>query len=627
MPLTEETMPRWMVALTALVLLNVSFAQMVLPRELRQRILQAVVSVEAFDSATGMIVAAGTGTIISPDGFVLTNFHVIGDTDTGVALEWQQIYTIDPANPDQEPVFRYWARFVAGDAALDLAILQIVEDADENRLPAGTRFPFLPLGDSNTLLPGDPITVIGFPGISGYTVTFTTGIVSGFLGEDLISGGKRWIKTDAKLAGGNSGGAAVDENGVLIGVPTLKLESNESGLLEQQDLLRPIALAFPLISAHVPNVERFTNLEASALPAPAVGGQGARVLISEQAALDPSDEMLRSGEYADRFPVQLIAGATVTVSLESLDFDPYLMVLDPSGATLLEIDDSVGAGTGVLETFEPLSSGLYTVVATSYAVADTGRYTLTVTQIEPQVELDLRYLSYPFTVRGELVPRDLQADNGKYLDAIAIDLPANRHFEVRYRSTTFDPYLLVLDPFDAVILEVDDSLGEGVNVREVFRSTVAGTYLVLLTSAIAGETGGYDIHVSESRSQRQQPGIASSGVSAGASGTVGPLAVGATTRGSLLGMVDAVAYHTYRVDVPVGTQQLTLDLNADVDVDLFVKFGSDIRHWGEDGDWDLRDIETDARAILTIGNPTPGTYYVDVIYLGADRAEYTLRAR
>jgi hypothetical protein len=129
-------------------------AQAILPREVRERILQAVVEVRPYDIAgTPLRRHRGSGTIISADGYVLTNFHVVGDVDTGFAHEWHGIYVTDPGARPRARAFAYWARFVAGDPRHDLAIVQIVEDAEERPLPAGFVFPSMPVGDSNTLIP------------------------------------------------------------------------------------------------------------------------------------------------------------------------------------------------------------------------------------------------------------------------------------------------------------------------------------------------------------------------------------------------------------------------------------------------------------------------------------------
>ena len=228
-----------------------------LPREIRTQLISATVQVVPWDDAAGdMAPWSGSGTIISPDGYILTNFHVVGDNDTRSYFDWHAIFMTDVNTADLPPAQRYWARYIAGDPLLDLAILRIEQFPDESPVPAGTVFPAVPVGDSHTLLPGDGLTVVGYPGISGSTITFTQGIMSGWLGEDLSGGGRQWIKTDAKIAGGNSGGAAVNEHGELVGVPTAGIHTLDGTTYEEQLYIRPIALAWALIGPHVANVVR-----------------------------------------------------------------------------------------------------------------------------------------------------------------------------------------------------------------------------------------------------------------------------------------------------------------------------------------------------------------------------------
>src|SRR5690606_19638186 len=118
-------------------------------------------------------------------------------------------------------------------------------------------FPYVQVGDSNTLIPGDMITIVGYPGISGSTITFTAGLMSGWVGEDFEPGGKQWIKTDGKISHGNSGGGAFDPNGYLIGVPTAGRTVQYDELdVEEQAYVRPISLAWALLGPHVPDVAR-----------------------------------------------------------------------------------------------------------------------------------------------------------------------------------------------------------------------------------------------------------------------------------------------------------------------------------------------------------------------------------
>lgn len=252
-----------------------------LPREVRIGILQAVVQIIPLDSQAGELVDwSGSGTIISPSGYILTNYHVAGDLTLRRHYEWHAISMTDAEFTDQPPEFYFWAQYVAGDPTHDLALLRIVEWFDEEPVAEDFVFPHVTVGDSNRLLPGDPITIVGYPGISGSTVTLTSGTMSGWLGEDFEQGGKQWIKTDGKIAHGNSGGGAFDFEGNLIGVPTAgRTVQYEELDVEEQAYVRPIGLAWSLIGPNVADVARAsgssqaaatttTTATSSAAPAP-----------------------------------------------------------------------------------------------------------------------------------------------------------------------------------------------------------------------------------------------------------------------------------------------------------------------------------------------------------------------
>ncbi|HET9026395.1 MAG TPA: serine protease [Trueperaceae bacterium] len=258
--------------LTSLIALASTVMAQAMPREVRLSILQAVVQIIPFDTDADELVGwSGSGTIISPSGYVLTNFHVAGDLDTRRNYEWHTIWVTDPDFTDQPPEFYFWAQYVAGDPTHDLALLKIVEWFDEEPVDPSFVFPHVQVGDSNQLIPGDPITIVGYPGISGSTVTFTAGLMSGWVGENFESGGKQWIKTDGKISHGNSGGGAFDENGYLIGVPTAGRTVKYDELdTEEQAYVRPISLGWALIGPNVPDVARAkssTGVRASTTPA------------------------------------------------------------------------------------------------------------------------------------------------------------------------------------------------------------------------------------------------------------------------------------------------------------------------------------------------------------------------
>ncbi len=127
------------------------------------------------------------------------------------------------------------------------------------------------MGDSDALELGDTLSIFGYPGIGGETVTFTAGSVAGFTAQQGLRDRRAWIKTDATIAGGNSGGTAVNEDGELVGVPTQAaagsditpvdarpvVDTNRDGRVDERDSpmaiggfingLRPVNLAKPLL--------------------------------------------------------------------------------------------------------------------------------------------------------------------------------------------------------------------------------------------------------------------------------------------------------------------------------------------------------------------------------------------
>ncbi len=219
-----------------------------LPREVRERIIAATVFITY---PTGNNSASvGSGTLISPQGFILTNYHVIGDLENRRIAPRIFVGTIRFV--DQPPEVRYQADVVATDPNLDLAILRITRTS--NGQPIGnTTFPAIPIGDSNKLIVGDPIYVFGFQGTGGNTITLSTGVVGGFTGEDMESGGKQWIKHDAQTGPGNSGGGIYNQDGELIGVHTRGVSGQGNS---RTAFMRPIALAWGLVG---PNVAGLVN--------------------------------------------------------------------------------------------------------------------------------------------------------------------------------------------------------------------------------------------------------------------------------------------------------------------------------------------------------------------------------
>lgn len=185
----------------------------------------------------------GSGSLLDSRGYVLTNFHVLGDVETGKLYEATEKIRIglNWDNPTLEPDTFYNCEVVEFDENYDLALLKPVSLSNGNPLPADLVFPTIPIGDSDAMRIGDPIAILGFPGLGGDTPTFTRGTVSGFLPDNSIHQDFGWIKTDAEVNRGNSGGMAINANGELIGVPTMAAVDTEvTGKISE---IRPINLA------------------------------------------------------------------------------------------------------------------------------------------------------------------------------------------------------------------------------------------------------------------------------------------------------------------------------------------------------------------------------------------------
>jgi S1-C subfamily serine protease/ribosomal protein L40E len=210
-----------------------------------QRAIQATVQVLTPQDGAGDILSTGSGTVVNGEkGFILTNFHVVGDPESGQYANAEKMawIALSPNGSMQPPAVRYRAEVVNGDPQLDLALLRIVADADGKRTPDNLNLTAIPAGDSATVTIGDDVTVLGYPGLGGDTITLTRGTVAGF-----VDG---WIKTDAETNPGNSGGAAIDAAGDLIGVPSagyVESGDEDARLPGKLGLIRPINAAQELL--------------------------------------------------------------------------------------------------------------------------------------------------------------------------------------------------------------------------------------------------------------------------------------------------------------------------------------------------------------------------------------------
>lgn len=141
-------------------------------------------------------IGTGSGVIISEDGFIVTNNHVI-----------QNASELEVTLNDNKS---YKARLVGTDSKMDIALLKI--DADE-------KLPFAIFGDSDEIKVGEWVLAVGNP--YNLTSTVTAGIVSAKARDLTNNGIQSFIQTDAAVNPGNSGGALVNTRGELVGINTM----------------------------------------------------------------------------------------------------------------------------------------------------------------------------------------------------------------------------------------------------------------------------------------------------------------------------------------------------------------------------------------------------------------------
>ena len=239
----------------------------------------------------------GSGGLVGEIDQVLTNEHVINDSDNEGDCADATLYVGYPVEPTGV-YFVWWPATVRGsNEFLDLALLDVEMStaavADDNEYPASIvlqhDWPVYALATDVPLL-GDPISIYSYPGIGGYSMTFTAGHVAGwswdfwseedaktFSTEEWLAGynadsdGYRdYMKLDAAVAHGSSGSSVLNANGEIIGVSTLVgvsfngdtvdcmqfVDTNEDGNFDDKDACVPVG-GFLNASATLTDIRAF----------------------------------------------------------------------------------------------------------------------------------------------------------------------------------------------------------------------------------------------------------------------------------------------------------------------------------------------------------------------------------
>lgn len=209
-------------------------------------IVHSIVSIVVYEDGTAC--SGGSGSVVGDGMHVLTNHHVVA-SDEDCRIDEIRVQTVE--NSGDLPEDSFFGSVLASDEDIDLAILKL--------RPISNDAPMLrPLQLTTTNSVGQDIVVVGFPAIGGDSVTVSKGIISGFA----FQYGSQWIKTDAAISGGNSGGAALDSSYRLIGIPTMlsqtsdgrgidcrkAADTNGDGVVDEKDTCVGVGGSFALMA-------------------------------------------------------------------------------------------------------------------------------------------------------------------------------------------------------------------------------------------------------------------------------------------------------------------------------------------------------------------------------------------
>lgn len=241
--------------------------------QIAEQVNPSVVGIQIYKIAGLGISGEGSGIIMSDDGYVITNAHVVsGAQGIKVILSNEDVYA---------------GELVGIDEQTDIAVVKI--DAEN--------LPFASFGNSDETVVGEPVAAIGNPGGMEFAGSMTHGIVSAINRNIKMDSGynMNYIQVDAAINPGNSGGALVNEYGQVIGINTLKIVSTGyEGLGFAIPINEAMAIAKDLIENGEVTGRALLGFEGIQLDAVTARNYGFPMGISVQ-AIQPGSDLLNRG--------------------------------------------------------------------------------------------------------------------------------------------------------------------------------------------------------------------------------------------------------------------------------------------------------------------------------------------
>ncbi|MEG3954079.1 trypsin-like peptidase domain-containing protein [Microcoleus sp. herbarium2] len=402
----------------------------------------------------------GSGTIISPDGMVLTNAHVVSAGGTvNIILSDGRKFVGDVVG--------------FGEDGLDLAVVKI---RGQNNLPT------IPLASPGSVKVGQQAFAIGNP-FGKFQGTFTVGIVSRI---DLSRG---LIQTDAAINPGNSGGPLLNSSGELIGVNTSIFTRGRGG--------GSIGIGFAISADKVPAFltavregrapraaqarSPFGNTlpEKLALNGPAIRGQ-----LTDKSNVLPADN-----SFFDLYSFEGKAGQQITIEMKSQEIDPYLILLGPNQRGIAQDDDGAGSKNARITVRLP-ADGTYTLVANSYKASESGAYTLELKASATEPSRAILQEEGALVAGGPVLP----SDNSLYRE-YTFEGRAGQSVAISLESTDFEPYVAIIGPNDRLLAQNDEGSDSAKNAFLSVTLPATGRYRVIVNAYDASGRGRYTLTV------------------------------------------------------------------------------------------------------------------------------------
>lgn len=410
----------------------------------------------------------GSGSIISPDGLVLTNAHVIGNAAT-VAV------TLFDGRRFPAKVLGF------GNKGLDLAVLQIQGVQD---------LPTVTFAAADSVKVGQRAFAIGNPfGLAG---TFTVGIIS------RIDRNQGLIQTDAAINPGNSGGPLLNSDGQVIGVNSAIASQSRNGGNVGIGFAIPIERIEPfLTSVREGRLSANTREQQEAI----LSGKSPQPLSLDGSVitgqLAQGDNIwLGDNSFFDIYSFAGKAGSRIRIEMVSGSLDSYLFLIDPQGNGIAQDDDSAGGSDARIIITLP-ADGTYTLMANSYGGGERGNYRLRATAISDNFNQPVS------TAENVLLRREGVLDSsasilpsdGSLYRSYNFSGQAGQVIHLFLESADFNTYLIILDANGNKIAENDDINPNNSNSRLSVTLPRTETYQVVVNTFDRTGRGRYLLEV------------------------------------------------------------------------------------------------------------------------------------